>query len=88
MKRKKKRRYKKNPLISKRVTMFIIIIAIIIFIYNVSTNENEETASVNAFSSINEIVDEGYDEVLVSRILTQYENMAFKRKQMPPFLDI
>ena len=58
MKRKKKRRYKKNPLISKRVTMFIIIIAIIIFIYNVSTNENEETASVNAFSSINEIVDE------------------------------
>ena len=58
MKRKKKRRYKKNPLISKRVTMFIIIVAIIIFIYNVSANESEETASVNAFSSINEIVDE------------------------------
>ena len=58
MKRKKKRRYKKNELISKRMIMFIVIIAIIALIYFTSANKNKENASVNAFSSINEIVDE------------------------------
>lgn len=38
--------------------MFIIIIAIIVLIYHVSANEREKNASVNAFSSINEIMDE------------------------------
>ena len=45
-------------------------------------------AFIDEGKNINEIVDKGYDKVLVSRILTQYEKMAFKRKQMPPFLDI
>ena len=58
MKKKKKRRYKKNPLISKKVTMFVITIVIIIFIYRVNANESQENDSVYAISSINEIADE------------------------------
>lgn len=58
MKRKKKKRYKNNQLLSKRMIMFITIIVIIIFIYYISTNKSRENASVNAFSSINEIMDE------------------------------
>ncbi len=58
MKRKKKRRYIKNQLLSKRMIMFIIIIVIIIFIYQISANKSQESDSVSAFSSINEIMDE------------------------------
>lgn len=58
MKSKKKKRYKKNQLFSKRIIMFIIIIAIIVLIYHISANEREKNVSVNAFSSINEIMDE------------------------------
>ena len=38
--------------------MFIIIIVIIIFIYQISANKSQESDSVSAFSSINEIMDE------------------------------
>ena len=58
MKRKKKRRYKKNQVFSKRIKMFIIIIVIMIFIYHICVNERQENESVYAFSSINEIADE------------------------------
>ena len=58
MKSKKKKRYKKNQLFSRRIMMFIIIIAIIVLIYHIIANESEKNASVNAFSSINEIMDE------------------------------
>ena len=58
MKRKKKRRYKKNQVFSKRIKMFIIIIVIMIFIYHICVNERQENESVYAFSSINEIIDE------------------------------
>lgn len=58
MKRKKKKRYKNNQLLSKRMIMFIIIIVIIIFIYYISVSRSRENAFVNAFSSINEIIDE------------------------------
>ena len=58
MKRKKKKRYKKNQLFLRRIIMFIIIIIIIVCIYHMRVNESKENASVNAFSSINEIIDE------------------------------
>ena len=58
MKRKKKRRYKKNQVFSKRMTMLVIMIVIIAFVYYISTNKSQNSASVNAFSTINEIVDE------------------------------
>ena len=57
MKRKKKRRYKKKQVFSKRIIVFIVMIVAVIFIYRI-TNEIQENASVNAFSSINEIIDE------------------------------
>ena len=58
MKRKKKRRYNKKQSSSRKIIIFIIIIVIIVLTYYVSANERQKNASVNAFSSINEIIDE------------------------------
>lgn len=58
MKRKKKRRYNKKQSSSRKIIIFIISIVIIVLTYYVSANERQKNASVNAFSSINEIIDE------------------------------
>ena len=54
----KKRRYKKKQMLSKRmIIIFVFMIAILAFAYYIFTNKNHKSTSVDAFSSIDKIVE-------------------------------